>query len=407
MLIGGSALEAPFGVARIEKFDDALKTVKFGENGTTATLTSVHTINGVSIQQPNAVGLPYNWDCDVLLYKMNKHFGDDIEFHEVVIDHFVDEPTFKNQLAKFENFFEVFVPYMREGGLLPDDSNVYVPFHPSTVAYVHRSWNKLKSYANVSFLMSDRHVDNLCCEWEDATFALEKSFGINQPTINPGSAPVSNPYINRHVMKGDIDVQFKQQVDALEELISTKRPKDENTQSAYAKAAIAHIENVAIPAWSQCDARTVLNIRWIKLDFVKQGSTYEFSYPFEVTDDDEDEEEDLSDNLNRGILDLSCGLFDKQALDQFFGGNEDRAINLRFTSGMQLPLSKFCFENGDEFVGVANPKENNNSASDNRSASELSPPPEEESDESSFFSSRQQKARKPKRRRRFKIVSPK
>ena len=109
-------------------------------------------------------------------------------------------------------------------------------------------------------------------------------------------------------------------------------------------------------------------------------------------------------------------MFDKQALDQFFGGNEDRAINLTFTSGMQLPLSKLCFENGEEIGSGANPGDNNNGASVNGENSPLKgskqhrrtetdpvDSPSESSDESSV--SRVCKPKAPKKKRTQPFIS--
>jgi len=146
--------------------------------------------------------------------------------------------------------YKVTIPLLRDGKLLSDDCKVILPFNSKTIFYLHKSWDKVKEYARVSFL-SDLN-DNL---WY-------KSMGT-----------VANAESSEDDFIENLKLLLDSEVRSMNEETRKKKRKRDVTDSPLIQRLEKNLER-----WERYRDDEITNLKWIQIE-MSDKSEREFAWP--------------------------------------------------------------------------------------------------------------------------------
>ena len=286
------------------------------------------------------------WDSSCLLAKMYRKF-DKVKFNTIYLDHNATPNMRATQKAALKELYDVTIPLLRESKLLNDDCKIVLPFNVTTVYYLHKSWDKVKKYANVSFLSELK--DN---PWYESTPEgvlrdIEKKDSTrmelpDQDQLNVSSVFFTTGLCNLISMEA-------------EKIEGAKKKKRKKTSSVATQSPL-NLElgktSKALEKWRQYTNAQFDKLKWIQLEIsdVKIGA---FTWPDHGTKSTE------AATVQHPDIELICNM-DQVDFNQKTKDGECPDISIVFSDGTFTRVAQIKTDDFDKTVIIANTNRSNN-----------------------------------------------
>ena len=293
-----------------------------------------------------------SWNSNILFPYLLKRIPTAAQFHDIYIDHMVSTHVKTDRMKDFYLFFEDIVPQLRVGSLVDDEASLYVPFECRMMSHFYRSLPKLSKYVTVSFVNEAND-----CFWGKATkvnindsndyhdllkTVTEREDGneiYDCRTLN------DSPRLIHELI--DMKTQLKADIDKMEKSKRSPNVDPDSKKENYKQAVI--ILDKAIDEWKLVTNKTVMNIGWMKINFLNENSPKSdktIKYPPQIQNTN-----GTATRTEMHGITVMCNLASKDELVTAVKKDPIPEISMVFRDGTTAVVNQICFDDSTSVEG--------------------------------------------------------